>query len=139
METALKQHRMIAEIGSKFTLSGQSLTRITLSHLLACTTSVDLSCNDLTSVFPLNCLVACRILILNSNRIQNISPLVSLTNLETLSLANNRIESLQQVKALQELPGLVELDLRSNSVCDLENIEKNIRNILEHLQSLRLS
>lgn len=139
METTLKQHRIIAEVGSKFTLSGQSLTRITLSHLLASTVAVDLSCNNITCVSPLSNLVACRVLNLSNNQIQDIAPLARLTSLETLLLVSNKIESLKQVQVLRELPFLVKLDLRYNLVCDKENIEKNIRNVLENLQSLRLS
>ncbi|XP_045610595.1 geranylgeranyl transferase type-2 subunit alpha [Procambarus clarkii] len=138
METALQHHRIVAEIGSKFQLSNSHLTRITLSHLLASTISVDLSCNDLISISPLQNLVACRILNLDNNQIQNLAPLASLTNLETLSVANNKIDNLDQLKVLKGLPNLIELNVSSNRICDLENVDEDIREVLPQIQSLIL-
>lgn len=138
METALKQHRIIAESGSKFQLSDYHLTRITLSHLLASTANVDLSCNNLTSISSLENLVACRMLNLDNNQIQNLAPLASLTSLETLSLANNRIENLDQIKFLEGLPTLTELNVSSNPICDLQNIDEDIKKTLPNVRSLIL-
>ncbi|KAG7172086.1 Geranylgeranyl transferase type-2 subunit alpha-like [Homarus americanus] len=111
METSLKQYRIVAEVGSKFELSGHSLTRITLSHLLASTASIDLSRNDLTSISPLSNLVACRKLILDDNQIQNLAPLAGLKALESLSLTHNKIQSLEQLKVLEGLSALTELNI----------------------------
>lgn len=138
METALKDHRMTAEIGSKFKLSGSSLTRITFSHLLANINFIDLSCNDLTSISPLRNLVACRVLILDDNKIWNLAPISAVTALETLSLKNNKLEDVEQLKVLQMLPALRELFINSNPICGDENMEENVSKVLHHLKSLTL-
>lgn len=136
METALTHHRMTAEIGGKFRLTGCSLTRITFSHLLANVHIIDLSCNDLTCISPLRNLVACRVLILDNNYIWNLAPLSNLTALETLSLKHNKLENVEQLKVLEVLPDLRELSINSNPICGLENTDESVRNVLHHLKSL---
>lgn len=136
METALRKHRVTAEVGGKFSVCGQDLTRITLSHLLATTDCVDLSNNNLSSVSALNNLVACRELTLDHNEIQNLAPLSTLAALESLSVASNQISEVEQLTCLQPLANLKHLNLRNNPVCGVENCETQIRELLPGLQTL---
>lgn len=136
METALRKHRVTADVGSKFSVCGQDLTRVTLSHLLATTDCVDLSNNSLSSISSLNNLVACRELTLDHNEIQNLAPLSTLAALEYLSVASNKISSVEQLTCLQPLANLRHLNLKNNLVCQAEDCETQIRKLLPGLQTL---
>lgn len=136
METALRKHRVTAEAGSKFSVCGQDLTRVTLSHLLATTYCVDFSNNNLSSISSLNNLVACRELILDHNEIQNLAPLSALAALESLSVAHNKISDVEQLACLQPLPNLRHLNLKNNPLCSVEDCETQIKKLLPGLQSL---
>lgn len=136
METALRKHRVTAEDGSKFSVCGQDLTRVTLSHLLATTHCVDLSNNNLSSISSLINLVACRELILDHNEIKNLAPLSALAALESLSVAHNQISNVEQLSCLQSLPHLRCLNLKNNPLCSVEDCEAQIKKLLPGLQSL---
>lgn len=139
METSLAKHRMMAESGTIFKLRESSLTRISLSHLLACSTSVDLSCNEISSIKPLTNMVACRELMLNGNQISDLSPLSGLTALRKLSVADNQIRSVEQLSCLQSISTLKFLDLSSNPICDVADVENDIRTLLPSVQSLKVT
>ncbi|XP_037796273.1 geranylgeranyl transferase type-2 subunit alpha-like [Penaeus monodon] len=134
METALKKHRLTTENDAQFRLNGRSLTRIAFSHLLACSKSVDLSCNELSSIQPLKSLVACKELLLDDNQIVDITPLAFLKRLEKLSLSKNKIDSLDQLKPLQGIVTLKELTLSSNNICNIENIDEQVKEFLPQVQ-----
>lgn len=134
METALKKHRLTTENDDQFKLNERRLTRIAYSHLLACSKSVDLSCNELSSIQPLKSLVACKELLLDDNQIADVTPLVVLKKLEKLSLSKNKIDSLDQLKPLQEILTLKELTLSSNNICNIENIDEQVKEFLPQVQ-----
>lgn len=136
METALCKHRVTAELGGKFSVCGQDLTRVTHSHLLATTDCVDFSNNNLSSISSLNNLVACRELVLDHNEIQNLAPLSALATLESLSVAHNKISNVEQLMCLQPLANLKHLNLRNNPLCGLEDCETQIKKLLPGLQTL---
>lgn len=134
METSLKKHRLTTENDDQFRLNGRSLTRIAYSHLLACSKSVDLSGNEIASIQPLKSLVACKELLLDDNQIADITPLAFFKRLEKLSLSQNKIASIDQLKPLQEIVTLKELTLSSNDICNIENIDEQVKNLLPQVQ-----
>ena len=138
METALRKHRIYAEVGGKFNVCGQDLTRVTHSHLLATTDCVDFTNNNLSSISSLSNLVACKELTLDHNEIQNLAPLSALAALQHLSLASNEISHIDQLSTLQFLTNLRHLNLKNNPVCEVEDCETHIRNLLPSLQVLIL-
>uniref|UniRef100_A0A0P4WBN3 Geranylgeranyl transferase type-2 subunit alpha n=1 Tax=Scylla olivacea TaxID=85551 RepID=A0A0P4WBN3_SCYOL len=138
METALRKHRVTEEDGDKFHVCGQDLTRVTHSHLLATTDCVDLSNNSLSSISSLCNLIACKELTLDQNEIQNLSPLSALAALQHLSVANNKIADIKQLSCLQSLTNLRHLNLKNNPVCEMEDSETRIRELLPGLQTLIL-
>ncbi|XP_066958376.1 geranylgeranyl transferase type-2 subunit alpha [Macrobrachium rosenbergii] len=139
METSLTKHRMKAEGGSTFKLNGSNLTRIPFSHLLACSVSVDLSHNEITSLNPLKNLVTCRELVLDSNKISDLSPLSGITSLCKLSIANNKIASFDQIMCLKNLCKLEVLDVSSNPICDDIDIESKIKELLPVVKSIKVT
>ena len=138
METALRKHRITEEDGDKFHVCGQDLTRVTHSHLLATMICVDLSNNNLSSISSLCNLIACKELILDHNEIQNLSPLSTLTALQHVSVAGNKISDIKHLSCLQSLTNLRHLNLKNNPICEMENNEIHIRELLPSLQTLIL-
>lgn len=138
METAIRKHRVTEEDGDKFHVSGQDLTRVTHSHLLATTDCVDLSNNNLSSISSLCNLIACKELTLDHNEIQNLSPLSALAALQHLSVASNKLSDIKQLSCLQSLTNLRHLNLKNNPVSEIEDSETQIRELLPSLQTLIL-
>ena len=82
---------------------------------------LDLSGNNLESIYDLQSLEKLRELDLSDNLIFDVTPLAYMSNLEKLDLSNNRLTS---VTALLNLSGLKELDIRGNEELTPEMIER---------------
>ncbi|CAL4142684.1 unnamed protein product, partial [Meganyctiphanes norvegica] len=138
METALKDFLFSFTPDKHFSITDQNLTRIPLSHLLACATSVDLSNNNLTALVPLANLVLCEHLVLDNNNISDISPLTTMNHLTKISIAGNKLDSVDSVGNLKNLINLKEMTLTGNPLCNLENVEENLKSLLPQITVLNL-
>ena len=139
METSLAKQRVTPEKERDFTLSGNGLTRIAFSHLLACFDTVDLSRNEIVSLSPLKNLVACRKLVLNHNKVEDLSALREVVSLRELSLVDNNLSSVEHLKCLAHLDKLEYLDLSSNPICDISDVEEKVKEALPSVKCVKLS
>ncbi|RKF58152.1 putative wd repeat domain-containing protein [Erysiphe neolycopersici] len=83
---------------------------------------IDVSNNNLESLSSLKCLFHLRSLRADNNRITSLDGIDQLNGLLVLRMRNNHVRNLNFQKTKLQL--LVDLDLRNNQVCTLENIHQ---------------